>query len=484
MKKLPDRAEVIREIVKLGGLHAFIRKFWKVVEPGAQFVDNWHIGAMAEHCEAVTKGEIRKLVVNVPPGHMKSLTFCVFWPAWVWSFRPSSKWMFASADPTLVTRDAEKTVKILRDPLFCSAWPGAAKLDRKIAAMSRIKTEQGGLRFGTSMLGQAVGWHADFQVIDDPIKPKDARNPEKLAKVSQIFNETFSTRSTDAKRFARVIVMQRLADNDLAGECLEKGYEHLCLMAEHVPGAVWDRGSSIQSKDPRTEPGELLFPERFGAEAIKDIKKDLNSPAAAEAQLQQNPTPDKGDIFQKDWLSTSWESLPPARLIVQSWDLTFKATGTSRVAWALFSFYRGKFYLEDFDARKMSLPQSLDEIRAKQIEPGWQDAHTILIEAKANGDAAFDTLKISDPEIASKIKMVTPKGSKIERAIAQAPNVERGNLLIPPNHPKIEEFRGEMVKFPKADNDDLVDVTTQALEELSSGASAVSSLLSQIKANR
>src|SRR5690606_27491984 len=158
------------------------------------------------------------------------------------------------------------------------------------------------LRFSTTPGGAGTGWHFHTVIVDDPMKAADARSPLRKQAVSRWYRGTLSTRKADPSTFAQVLIMQRLAHDDLAGELLEEGYEHLMLPAESVPNAVWDMGSRPGKLDERTEPGELLWPERIDAAALEQTKRDLKTPAEIAAQLQQNPTPDEGGIIERGWI--------------------------------------------------------------------------------------------------------------------------------------------------------------------------------------
>jgi len=334
-------------------LYRFTQLAWAQAEP-ASFVDNWHLPIVCEKLEAVSAGKIKRLVINVPPGTTKSLLVSVFWPLWEWTINPSTKWMFASYDASLSARHARIALKVLQSPWFQKRFD--VRLTEIRPAATDYENEDGGFRFSTSVAGKATGRHADIQVVDDPIKPHDVRGSLAVTKkaiqaVSEWWKGTASSRRVDAATFRRVIVMQRLHEDDLAGEMLrEGGWEHLCLPMRYEPEQVCPcNDPECTPEDIRTHPGELLWPERYPEDVVRHDEVVGMGPSVAAAQFQQRPTPASGGIFQKSWFRY-WhtragvrvpndpefpcrdefcEVLPDAGSWLQSWDLTFKGAATS-----------------------------------------------------------------------------------------------------------------------------------------------------------
>lgn len=491
---LPSEGAIVRELVRRQGLRSFVREFWDVLEPAAPFVDGWVIGAVCEHLEAVTSRQIRNLVINVPPGTGKSSLVCVAWPSWVWTTDPKHRWIFASHDYQLVLRDSNRMLRVLGSDLYQEAWPDF-KLGTDPKAAGQFENLHGGRRFGTSIGGKGVGWHADTQVCDDPHKPKDSMNRDALVKVSEWWSGTMATRRANPETFARVVIMQRIAEDDLSGVLLtEQGYEHLCLPMHYAPNAVWDLGSSLGRVDPRTEPGELLWPERFSEQSVKDLEAELKTPQNRSAQLEQNPIPDAGGIIEKAWLARTWEILPRGIRLVQSWDLGFKGANAShsRVAGMLWGELNGIFYAVDLVAGIWNYPESRRQFAAAQKRELWDKAAIKLIEAKANGIAIIAELSegidYTDPVTGKTSKMfvdgvkeVSPVDDKATRLIAHTDLFEAGRVLLPVSAPWVAEYRAELVSFPRGAKDDLVDVTSQALDHLNGAVSRYAEALRKLK---
>lgn len=233
-RQLP-KVDEVRKLLLTKSLHDFVRRGWHVVEPARPFKDNWHIGAICEHLQAVSAGQIKRLVINVPPGTMKSLTCSVFWPAWRWTHAPETKWIFASYGDPPAKRDSLRTRRLVESAWYRGLWGDVWRPQQADWGVVKFSTDRAGYRFYTTVAGAVTGEHADVQVVDDPLKPRELTGASStrrgaLERALTWWTETMSTRVTDAERSARVIIMQRLHESDLAGAMLLTGeYNHLCL---------------------------------------------------------------------------------------------------------------------------------------------------------------------------------------------------------------------------------------------------------------
>lgn len=482
--------ELDREFVERdepGSLYRFVCMCFAIVEPST-FVDNWHIRILCDYLERVSRCEIMRLVINVPPGTMKSLTVSVFWPLWEWIKRPETKWMFASYDATLSARDGRRMLRVLQSKWFQKRF--ATRLTELRPAATDFDNTSGGFRFATSVAGKATGRHADIQVVDDPIKPHDVRGSLAVTKkaigaVSTWWKETMSSRRANAATFRRVIVMQRLHEDDLAGEMLtEGGWTHLCLPMRAEPSKVCAcQNPDCTPEDPRTIEGELLWPERFPEEVVREDETTGMGPSVAAAQNQQRPTPASGGIFQKHWFrywhtvagtpvpndpkfacrDETCRALPDGGVWLQSWDMTFKGTdGTDFVAGGVWLYKAPDAYLVAQVCARMSFVESCRAVVA--MSKRYPLAFTKIIEDKANGPAIVDALKSK----ISGLILVDPRGGKEARAHACSGLFEAGNVFLP--HDLIASwvpaYRTQVATFPRGVNDDMVDQTTQALIRL------------------
>jgi hypothetical protein len=230
-KRIADSPE-IRQAEQ--SLYAFVKQAWHVLEPATEYVDGWHIEAMCDHLEAVTDGRIRDLIINVPPRHMKSLSVAVFWPVWVWTRKPGTRWLFCSYAQRLSTRDSLKRRRLIQSPWFRSNWGHMFQLAGDQNEKARFENNHAGYCLATSVDGANTGEGADIIVCDDPHNVRDRESEVMRQNVITWWNEVMSTRLNNPNTGRRVLVMQRLHEDDLCGHLLRKGgWDHLCLPAEY-----------------------------------------------------------------------------------------------------------------------------------------------------------------------------------------------------------------------------------------------------------
>jgi len=472
----PDEAR--RELARRWAtekLEDFVRLAWPVLNPGTPLIWNWHMSAICEHLEAATRGDIKRLVINVPPGHSKTTIVSVCWPTWVWLSNPQTRWIFGAYDLDLSVRDSVNRRTLIESPFYQGVMRPAWAIEKGERHKKRFVNDARGSMRAVSVGSGVLGDHADFLVVDDPIKREDLHGP-KLKGHVEWFQQTLSTRVRDISKACFVVIMQRLHELDLSGVLLKAGrYEHVCLPAEYEP-KLHSR-TSVGWEDPRTVPGELLFPERFPAEALAEKRTQLGEAQYA-AQYGQTPTAGDGNVFRRGWWRR-WRALPAQGTWLGSVDATFKDSDTSDFVVFQVWFKSGaNAYLVDQVRARMSFTESKHALR--DFAARWPLVARWLIEAKANGEALMSELK----DIIPGLIPTYPEriGGKVARAAACAPWVEAGNVYVPaPDAQRplglapgaawevpawVSEYVEEHAAFPRAANDDQVDGTSQALNDM------------------
>lgn len=481
-------ALVDRELVRRRGLKEFVQVAWPQVEASG-LIWNWHLDAMVEHLEAVTRREIRDLAINVPPGLSKSRVVSILWPAWMWTLDPGRRFLVASFSADVVYRDARKMRELVRSSWFQARWPGLVqfKNDRSASdAVGLFENSARGFRKSDTIQGQWTGEHGDDLVVDDPIDPLGATSAAELDAVIEWYTGTMPTRFRDHARSTRTLIMQRIHAKDLTPEFVRAGATVLCLPMRFNPSHPhrWPR-------DPRTVKGELICPERIPEEEVQRIEKRLG-PTRAAAQLDQLPVPPGGGVFQRAWFQF-WTELPEK---TSGWalsvDCTFKNTSDSDfVVIQVWCTSGPNHYLVDQRRERMGFNATVKAIRAMCEK--YPRVVRKLIEDKANGSAVIETLKHE----LSGVLPVEPDGGKEARANAVQPLVAAGNVFVP--HPTrarysdgrvgapwvgdarddgtepmdpAETFLHEVTTFPKAEHDDQVDGMTQFLNSVSGSFAA------------
>ena len=377
-----DIDEQLRDIERANceeSLYEFMVAAWKYVDPNP-FVHGWPLEAVAEHLQAVCDGDIRRLIINIPPRCSKSSMTSVAFPAWVWAQRhdsptsgPGVQFLTASFAQQLSLRDSVKTRRLLDSPWYQSLWGERFALTSDQNTKGRFDNNKGGTRLSTSVGSALTGEGGNIIIVDDPNAAQEAFSEATIQTTIEWWDSALSTRLNDAKRGAFIVIQQRLAEDDLTGHILSKDvgdWTHLCLPMKYEwtrhsvsitgwndPRGCDDDGEPLvlvdangrriprdsAAKDELTDKreGTLLWPERFGPKEIDLLERQLG-PFAAAGQLQQRPEPAGGGVIKTDWWQP-WEleSYPPFDYIIASLDTAYTTKTendfSAMTVWGVFS---------------------------------------------------------------------------------------------------------------------------------------------------
>lgn len=460
---LVSNLEQIRERCRT--LSGFVREAWPILEPSIPYVHGWHIDAICEHLEAITRGEITRLLINVPPGTMKSLLVSVFWPAWEWTFRPALRYLATSYSEAYVKRDSRRMRDLVQSEWYRSLWPEIELVRAGEISFANSKT---GNREGMPFKS-LTGGRGDRVIIDDPHSTEMAESAADRETTTRVFRESVPTRLNDPKTSAIVVIMQRLHEADVSGVILslKLGYDHLMLPMEFEPERACR--TSIGFKDPRTQRDELLFPERFPREVVDRDKVPMGSYAVA-GQFQQRPSPRSGGMFQRGDFEII-DAIPAGlRKTVRAWD--FAATVPkqgSKPDWTvgLRMSLVGDLFIVEGVVRGQWTPAGVERVLTNTAS---QDGSRVSIRIPEDPGAAGKAdaqNKISKLKGYS-VKAVRPTGEKAVRATPASAQAEAGNVKLMRGDWN-EAFLDEVCTFPASANDDQVDTFADALNELALG---------------
>lgn len=355
MSRPSDAIDELDRIDCEESLLAFTKRMWSVLEPGRELVDGWPLEAICEHLEAITYGQIQKLLINVPPGFMKSLLTDVFWPAWEWGPRrmPWLRYVAFSYSSSLTQRDNRRFRDVMMSQDYARLFGhfSLTKIGEEL-----VHNDQTGWKLATSIGGVGTGERGDRVILDDPHNVKESESDAVRQETIRWFRESMASRLNDASKSAVVIIMQRVHEEDVSGVVLselQNDYHHLCIPMEWegqdristVPEMTWNL-------DPRTRDGELAWPRRFDAKASRNLKTTVG-PYAWAGQFQQSPTPRGGGIFRRDWWQL-WDPppdkngntrFPACEFVVASLDGAFgqkqENDWTALTIWGVFRYGTG-----------------------------------------------------------------------------------------------------------------------------------------------
>lgn len=427
VKDLPALEEVEAEICRRS-LRAFVRRAWHVVEPATPFVAGWHIDAVCEHLEAVEAGQIRRLLMNFPPRHMKSLMVGVLWPTWIWVRRPDRRFLNASYIAQLATRDCVKSRRLITSPWFQARFGHRFHLTGDQNEKTKYENNASGFRAAYGV-GGATGEGGDFIVVDDPHNIIEGESEARRGEVLIWWDEVMSTRLNDPKTGAHVIVMQRVHERDLSGHVLEQGgYEHLMLPAEYDPKRSCV--TVLGQVDPRITEGELLWPERFDAAAIAQLKTRLGSYGTA-GQLQQQPTARKGGAFDRAWFDIVAAAPRRARR-VRYWDKAGTQGGGKYSTGLRMAYYGGEAWIEDVVRGQWSAANREQVMRqTAEADASVYGLELVIVAEQEPGSGGKESAELTIKSLAGySVYADRPTGDKFVRARPLSAAAEAGNVHL------------------------------------------------------
>jgi predicted phage terminase large subunit-like protein len=437
----------------------FVTRCFDELNPQALLAMGWHIEVIAAALTAVQQGKIRRLIINLPPRHLKSLMASVAFPAWCLGHVPSAQLLCVSYAQDLADKLARDCRTVMLTPWYQQIFP--TRLAQHRQAVQEFITTRQGYRLATSTGGVLTGRGADIIMIDDPLKPEEALSRAQRQACNEWFVHTLYSRLNDKRTGAIIIIMQRLHEDDLVGHVLaQEPWEVLSFPAiaetdeVHRIETIWGPRCFTRVQ------GEALHPEREPLETLQHIRRTLGEYNFA-GQYQQSPAPLGGGLVKAEWFKRYRENERPEHFdrIVQSWDTANKATELSDFSVCTTWGVKGKdLFLLGLFRKRLEYPALK---RAVIEQQSLFNASVVLIEDKASGTQLIQEL-IADG--CHGVKRYQPTTDKIMRLHAQTAVIENGFVHIPETAPWLAEYLHEMTVFPNGKHDDQADSTAQFLD--------------------
>lgn len=434
---------------------AFAMRVFQHLEPGTQFLPNWHHDALAYELDRVRTGEEKRLVINLPPRTAKTIYTSVALCAFIHGRDPTAKIACLSYSSELSGKLMRLYRSVIQSDWYRALFPLTRIADKNTE--SEVELTAGGFRLAWSMTGTITGRGADLIIVDDPIKAEDAFSDTIRAGVNDTFDSTVLSRLDDKRNGRIVVAMQRFHLEDLSGHVIAKGGWHVLSLSaiamsdERIavgPGRFHHRRS-----------GELLHSEREPLETLQRMKADVGEMRFS-AQYQQAPVPVEGNLIKWSWFSVDETPIDKAKVrIVQSWD-TAGDVGSANAYSVCLTFARiGKHHhLLHVLRQKLDYPALKRTAIAHARVWGAKD---ILIENAALGAALIQDMR-SDPRAPQPIS-IRPEGDKITRMAAAALLIESRSVFLPKTADWLDAFKLELLQFPHGAYMDQVDALSQYL---------------------
>jgi phage terminase large subunit-like protein len=480
-------------------LYEFVKYAWPYVEGENLYIDNWHVEALCDHLEACFNGEIKFLIINIPPRCMKSLICNIFFPAWIWLKRPSAKTFCLSGSHKLAVRDSVKCRQLMLSSWYQNLWGNVFKFSKDVNTKERYANNKGGEKLVKSILGSSIGEGGHFLVIDDGNSQQDITSKTTRDRTAEIVDSSFCIRQDNTDKAVLICIQQRLHWEDLTGHFLAKklpGTVHLMLPMEFEPHrrciTIPLKGSKKPWCDPRTKEGELLWPKRFNPEHVARLKIFFGTSYNIASQLQQLPAPESGNIFKREWFNVWNEKrLPPMDYVIQSWDTALStkvnACESALTTWGIFTNENNKKNvmlinvwtgrLEQPELRKMikKCQRNYFTTSFEQQDTGGPSADIVLIEEASGGLALIQDLRLANLPVMGfnprhhGLQNFSHMTNKADRARLASLTVEQKLLWLTKNHRNPNQLSYASSKLleaalscPTGGNQDLIDSMSQA----------------------
>ena len=443
--------QVVLQALLANNLTSFTEFAFGVVRPGITFKPNWHFEAVTHKLSQVACGDVRRLIITLPPRTLKSLCASVALPAWFLGRYPCERVVVVSYSDFLARSHANDFRRLVNDPVYRATFP-AMRLDRDTDR--EIVTTKRGKRIATSIDGTLTGLGGNLIVIDDPLKLGDAMSEAVRARVIEWYRSTLLSRGDDKTAARIVLVMQRVHQDDLAGYLQEQGgFEVLNLPA------IAQRNETYELGDGRLytrQKGELLHPEHEPAHVLAELKREMG-PIAFSAQYQQSPIPPGGTIIKRKWL-TPYDNVgrEPDDSIIMSWDIALSEAETGDYSACVVLLRRNEvFYI--LEVVRGRFPFNALKRKVMEVKQRYGSS-TLLIEDSPISRGLIQSLD----EQSINVTKYKPDTDKRARVIAQSDLFAGGSVRFPRRAGWLEEFTAELLAFPGR-HDDQVDALTQGL---------------------
>ena len=459
-----EMAEALRRKLCEMSYFEFFKEAFKVVEPAVQLDINWHhqyvCQLLQKEAERIIadKPKTEDLIINVPFRASKSLMCTILFPVWCWIKDPKLRFITASYSASLSVEHSAKSRDVIQSKWFQDNWGDLFVIKPDQNTKHHYVNDHTGNRRATSVGGTVTGAGASIIIVDDPISPKQAASQAERTQANDWYNTTLYSRLDNPRTGVRIIIMQRLHEDDLSGYLLSNNpdsYKHVCIPAEYSKN-LSPKGLLKFYRN------ELFWDTRFSRKILQDYKYQLGSYEYA-GQLQQQPAPADGGIIKKDWFNVVRSLRDEAFM---TWNFVIDPAYTSKEnndpsALLCYSIYENEYYIKCVEEKYMEFPELVKYIQVFCERNGYDRSSKIYVEPKASGKSIVQTLKRNTR--LNIIESKPPSKDKVARISDVVNIIESGRVNMIEGMWN-DNFLSQCAQFPNARHDDMVDCLQIALD--------------------
>ena len=444
--------------------YEFFKQAWHIVEPAIELSSNWHhkyiCDALQEEAERIIakKPKTKDIIINVPFRSTKSLIVTVMFPVWSWIKDPKLRFITSSYSANLSIELATKSRDIIFSEWFKSRWGTIFHIKKDQNLKERYENNHMGMRRATSVGGTVTGQGGDFLIVDDPLSPQMANSATERENANEWYRTTFYSRLNSPKIGVRIIIMQRVHEDDLSGFLLDRetrlNYNHICIPAT-IDGEVKPKKLENFYDD-----NGLFWDERFGQDVLDDYKKALGSYGYA-GQLMQTPTPLDSGMIKQEWFKIDrYREDGVVNFVI---DPAYTANQKNDPSALLAYIYKdNKWQIIDCTNVYKEFPDLVKFIPQWVTKNGYTNKSRIFVEPKASGKSIVQTLIRETGLNVREDK--PPTKDKVARVADISATLESGRVGLLQGSWN-NEFLDQLTKFPSAKHDDMVDCLVMAVNK-------------------
>ena len=447
--------------------YEFFKAAWIVVEPAVPLSTNWHhkyiCDTLQEECERIIRQEpkTKDIIINVPFRSTKSLIVTVMFPVWAWIKSPKLRFITSSYSATLSIELATKSRDIIFSDWFKKRWEDVFHIKKDQNLKERYENNHIGMRRATSVGGTVTGQGGDFLIVDDPLSPQMANSATERDNANEWYRTTFYSRLNQADIGVRIIIMQRVHEDDLSGFLLDRetrlNYKHICIPATNTDGNIKPKSlEKFYNKDTG-----LFWEDRFSQKVLDDYKNALGTYGYA-GQLQQTPTPLDSGMIHRDWFRID-RFIKDEAIVNFIIDPAYTANQKNDPSALLaYTYTENKWQIVDCVNVRKEFPELVKFIPEWVQKNGYTNKSRIYVEPKASGKSIVQTLVRETGLNVKEDK--PPTKDKVARVSDISASLESGRVSLL-NGKWNEEFLDQLTKFPAAKHDDMVDCLVMAVNK-------------------